>query len=272
MHVTTACAGCHKTAGVKPSKTCVDCHQANYDATTTPNHKTDGISTTCEACHTPVAWKPATLNHDQFFPLTGKHATVQCSDCHKTAGVKPPKTCVGCHQANYDATTNPNHVSAGMPTTCESCHTTTGWSPATFDHSKYWLLTGKHATTTCSACHKTPGVKLATVCSSCHQANYDATTNPNHAGVGLPTTCETCHTTTAWQPASFPSHKFPLSGGHNIACSICHTNPANYKAYSCYVAGCHNASSVASQHSGVSGFTPTAQACVSCHPSGQVGG
>ena len=342
VHVTTACAGCHKTAGVKPSKTCVDCHQANYDATTTPNHKTDGISTTCEACHTPVAWKPATLNHDQFFPLTGKHATVQCSDCHKTAGVKPPKTCVGCHQANYDATTNPNHVSAGMPTTCETCHTTTGWSPATFDHSKYWLLTGKHATTTCSACHKTPGVKLATVCSSCHQANYDATTNPNHAGVGLPTTCETCHTTTAWtpasfnhsqywaltgkhtttacnachkapgklptdcyachqanyvastnpshtslglpttcttchtttawQPASFPSHKFPLSGGHNIACSICHTNPANYKAYSCYVAGCHNASSVASQHSGVSGFTPTAQACVSCHPSGQVGG
>ena len=53
------------------------------------------------------------------FPLTGKHQTVACAQCHvggKYAGT--PTDCYACHQAKYQATKNPNHVAAGFPTTC----------------------------------------------------------------------------------------------------------------------------------------------------------
>ena len=37
--------------------------------------------------------------------------------------------------ATYQATKNPNHVAAGFPTTCETCHTTAQWPGAKFDHN-----------------------------------------------------------------------------------------------------------------------------------------
>jgi len=269
-HKTAQCAGCHKTQGVAPPKTCAGCHQANYDATTAPNHKVDGIPTTCESCHSTAAWKPATLNHDLFYPLTGKHKTVDCTACHQTQGDKPPKTCAGCHKAKYDGTTNPNHAGAGLSTACETCHTTAGWSPASFEHSKYWVLTGKHTATACGACHKTPGVKLPTDCNGCHQADFKAASNPNHVTLGLPTACTTCHTTSAWTPAAFPSHKFPISSGkHKLACLTCHTTPSNFKLFACSTAGCHSVSNTNSKHKGVSGYSSAPTACVKCHPNGK---
>ena len=66
-----------------------------------------------------------------------------------------PRTCVGCHLAKYQATTNPNHQAAGFPTTCETCHraTDTSWDQGTFNHTWFPITTGKHAGNPCSACH-----------------------------------------------------------------------------------------------------------------------
>ena len=44
-----------------------------------------------------------------------------------------PTTCVSCHQQDY-TTATPNHAAAMFPNTCASCHTTTRWDGATFDH------------------------------------------------------------------------------------------------------------------------------------------
>ena len=60
------------------------------------------------------------FNHDAVFPLVGAHATQACAACHKNGVYKgTPRDCVGCHLADYQQTTNPNHAAAGFPTTCE---------------------------------------------------------------------------------------------------------------------------------------------------------
>ena len=61
--------------------TCVGCHLAKYNATTTPAHAAAGFPTTCEICHTTTQWPGAVFAHTTF-PLTGKHTTVQCALCH----------------------------------------------------------------------------------------------------------------------------------------------------------------------------------------------
>ena len=41
-----------------------------------------------------------------------------------------------------DLTVAPDHAAAGLGTTCEGCHTTAGWTPASYvDHATFWPLT-----------------------------------------------------------------------------------------------------------------------------------
>jgi hypothetical protein len=84
-----------------------------------------------------------------------------------------PRDCYSCHQANYAATTNPNHQAAGFPTQCQSCHTTTAWRPASFDHDgRYFpIYSGKHRGewSSCSECHVSSGNYKAFECIFCHE-------------------------------------------------------------------------------------------------------
>ncbi|MBK7009055.1 MAG: hypothetical protein IPH36_10710 [Saprospiraceae bacterium] len=84
--------------------------------------------------------------HNNYYPLTGAHAAIatDCEQCHAGGNYSnTPNTCNGCHNANYVAAANPNHVVLGLSTDCASCHTTApGWSPATFAvHNTYYPLT-----------------------------------------------------------------------------------------------------------------------------------
>jgi len=239
-HDIADCTQCHKTGNyADASPECVSCHQTNYDATSNPNHKSAGISTDCIACHTPGGWTPSTLNHD-FFPLTQGHDIADCKQCHTTGNFADASPeCVSCHQTNYDATTNPNHKSAGFSTDCVSCHTPGGWTPSTFNHD-FFPLTQGHDIADCKKCHTTGSYTDASPeCVSCHQTNYDTTTNPNHKSAGFSTDCTSCHTTGGWTPSTFNHDFFPLTQGHNIAdCKKCHTT-GNYSDASSECVSCH---------------------------------
>jgi predicted CXXCH cytochrome family protein len=242
-HAAKACIDCHKTGNYTAiSKDCYTCHQQTYTATTNPNHVTSGFSTACATCHTTnPAWKPATFNHIATFPLTLGHAGRTCVECHKSGTyTSTPKDCYSCHQLDYTASTNPNHITAGMPTVCTTCHTTSpGWKPATFSHTSFPLTLG-HAGRTCLDCHK-GGNYTSTPkdCYSCHQQAYTATTNPNHITAGIPTTCTTCHTTSpGWKPATFSHTTFPLTLGHATpTCNDCHKGNYTTTSKDCYT--CH---------------------------------
>ena len=280
------CTSCHTNGSFSGlSRDCDRCHQANYAATTNPNHQAAHFPTTCADCHTTIpGWKPATFTiHNTYYPLTGAHTTVNCDLCH-IGGIYPntPNTCVGCHQANYSSSTNPNHQAANIPTTCVDCHTTVpGWKPATFTiHNTYWPLTGAHITTTCNQCHN--GIynnTIPTACVGCHLTNYNQTTNPPHASNQFGTDCQTCHTTNAWTPATFDhdGKYFPIySGKHQgtwTLCTDCHTTPSNYGIFSCIDCHAHNnQSQLNNDHQGVGGYSYNSLACYSCHPTGSTGG
>jgi hypothetical protein len=186
--------------------------------------------------------------------------------------------CVSCHQQDYNGTTSPVHSTAGFSTNCQTCHTTTAWQGATFDHSATaFPLTGVHRTTACNDCHG-GGVYagLNTACVSCHQQDYDGTTNPGHAAAGFPTDCASCHTTNGWQGATFnhDTRFFPIySGRHRglwSSCTTCHINAANYSQFTCF--SCHPHSDRAktdSDHRGRNGYSYDSQACYNCHPRGR---
>ena len=270
-HLSVACGSCHTNGytGGTPT-TCVGCHLTNFNASTNPNHTLAKFSTDCQTCHNVTAWSPSSFNHNTAttFPLAGAHIGVTCAACHTNGYAGIPTTCVSCHLTNYNATTNPNHITANFPKTCETCHSTTNWTSSTFNHSTSttFPLTGAHITVSCNLCHPTNYNAIPTTCVSCHLANYNATTNPNHVTAKFPTSCETCHSTTNWTSSTFnhsTSTTFPLTGAHiGLACNLCH--PSNYNAIPTTCVSCHLATynaAVNPNHIGAK-FATT---CETCH-------
>ena len=283
-HYMADCASCHPSAsslrfeplGVE----CADCHMADYQATTAPNHMEANLGTECADCHTISAfsWSGTGFSH-QFFPLTGGHDIQDCSRCHTTGDFTgTPAECYACHQEDYMATTNPSHQASGFSTDCMLCHTThPGWKPAVFDHSSFPLTEG-HLGLDCAQCHD-PGdySSISSECFSCHQDDYNSSTNPNHASIGLSTNCLECHTTQpGWRPAQFTIHDsqfFPIySGSHRgewDSCTQCHEDPNNYANFTCLTCHEHNQSSMDSQHNEVNDYSYNSVACLDCHPTGR---
>ncbi|MCP5049364.1 MAG: hypothetical protein GY940_19495 [bacterium] len=272
-HKATACTDCHKNQQYSGTpKDCGDCHRAEYNNTTNPNHQQSGYSFDCEDCHGSgaVTWTGATVDHSSF-PLKGNHKSTACTDCHKNgqyAGTA--KDCVDCHRTNYNNTTDPNHQQSGYSFDCEDCHGSGAvtWTGASVDHSAF-PLNGNHKTAACTDCH-TNGQYAGTPkeCSSCHQDDYNTTTNPNHQQSGYSTDCESCHGSGAvtWTGAVVDHSDFPLKGNHKTAaCTDCHTN-GQYAGTPPECASCHqdDYNNVTNPNHQQAGF---AMDCVPCHGS-----
>ncbi len=241
-HTVVDCSSCHVNDVFQglPSD-CVDCHLDDYNGTQDPNHSQAGFPTTCEQCHTPTSWDDADFDHP--YELVGVHATLDCESCHE-GGVYQgtPTDCVGCHQADYDGSQNPNHSAAGFPTACEACHAPTdgSWQGAIYPHTVYPLV-GSHTVVDCSSCHVNDVYQgLASDCVDCHLDDYNGTQDPNHSQAGFPTTCEVCHTPTSWDDADF-DHPFQLEGVHaTLDCESCHEGGV-YQGTPTDCVGCHQA-------------------------------
>lgn len=281
-HLAVDCEACHVPAPqgrptfVSRSTECVDCHIERYRGTTDPDHEAGGFPQDCNQCHSATDWNLARFNHAlTSFPLTGAHRAVSCEQCHTTGSYASMNTeCVSCHQQAYDATTQPSHVAASFPTNCVACHTTVAWLGAGFDHNATsFPLTGAHRAAACAQCHG-DGVYggKSTACVSCHQTDYDGTTDPAHRAASIPTTCVTCHTTTGWNGATFDhdGSYFPIySGDHRgkwSSCATCHINANDYNQFYCFSCHEHNKADMDDRHRGKSGYLYDSRACYSCHP------
>ena len=287
-HTTLQCTQCHNSTFGNysiSSGACANCHMADYNGTTNPNHKTAAFPTDCSGCHTTVAgWGGATFNHAATgFALTGSHATLQCVQCHVNSNYSLTSAnalCANCHMADYNGTNNPVHSAAGFPTTCDTCHTTTDWTGATFTHptTPIAIVNNAHSTVACTACHiNNVFTNTPTDCYSCHKTDYTNTTNPAHAAAGFPTTCATCHQIVAgWAGATFNHTQFPItSGTHNqsvwVTCNTCHTNASDYSVFTCINCHTHVQTTVDKQHGHVRNYVYSATSCYSCHPRGNGG-
>ena len=196
-HTTVLCTSCHINNNYNLSSTaCVTCHQTDYNNATIPiNHIQLGYPTSCDLCHNTVTWSAGTFNHSSTgFTLTGAHTAVACSSCHVNNNYTSlPTDCYSCHKTVYQTTTNPNHVAAGFPTTCQTCHTTTTWSGATFNHT-WFPMTHGNAQSVCATCHTNSSDYSVFQCTTCHAATQ---TNSQHSGVRNyvynNTNCYQCH-------------------------------------------------------------------------------
>lgn len=294
-HLTVAnqCVSCHASGYANTPTNCYACHQTAYTNATNPNHVTGGFPTTCAQCHTTnPGWRPATFDHNATgFPITGAHQAIanQCLLCHANGYVNTPNNCFACHLSDYNAAVNPNHAGLQFPTTCENgCHTTTAWTPSSFNHTTYtsYALVGAHQTiaSQCSKCHSGNLQSASTACYSCHQTNYNNSTQPNHAGSGFSHDCQNCHGQTVWVPwtVNHDAQYFPInSGKHNrkwTGCgggsgngAGCHTDNSNWRLFSCIHCHEHSLSSMNDHHKEVNNYAYNSQACFTCHPQGSTG-
>jgi hypothetical protein len=273
-HARAACRDCHTTLDFKGAPAdCASCHR--------DPHRGE-LGADCGQCHTPRSFIDRTamvrVHQGTRFPLTGSHLALDCAQCHapqaqgRLTFVNRPSDCVDCHRASYVATTTPNHGAAGFTTNCTQCHATTVWTTARFSHvGTGFPLTGAHIAVRCTGCHG-DGVYAgkSAACVSCHQAAYDATTDPNHALSAFPTDCTQCHTTSSWSGGRFTAHDASYfriySGAHGgrwSSCATCHNVANDYAQFTCL--SCHGQQETNGNHSDVSGYSYNSQACYTCH-------
>ena len=207
-HVQTQCSGCH-TGKAKPATTCNGCHR--------DPHAGRQVGA-CAECHRTTAWTDTTTleqHRRTRMPLTGRHAALDCSDCHKRQGERmysdTPSDCYACHSKDYhQATVHPQHDGGdGRPPfsrECGLCHQTTAWSPAyadpstlprnvmrTVDHDSYFVLTtGGHRGADCASCHPDARRTRFVRCDGCHSG---ASMRVLHRGpvTTVAASCLRCH-------------------------------------------------------------------------------
>jgi nitrate/TMAO reductase-like tetraheme cytochrome c subunit len=231
------CLACHRDAASLPdgdvtaahaihaknNTLCADCHSRIVHADTAKAESPIVPNAICEQCH---------KNHGSFVMLVGRHAVVDCADCHKNGDYQNTSPlCETCHQP-------PAQGHPGLTTGCQNCHSPVGWKPATtIDHAQTGFpLDGGHLKLECAACHGQPAAKPASAdCSTCHQ--------PPASHAGISTACDKCHTplAPAFQATKFVHRRVGehvTTGEIPLACEACHRS-GTFTALQCTGSGCH---------------------------------
>ncbi len=161
-HVSTACTSCHQNGVYKGTpQDCYSCHR------NTDKHNGQ-FGTNCASCHNTSTWKGATFNHNlSGFPLTGRHSSLACEQCHAGGQFSGTSSaCVSCHA-------DPAFHAGMFGTNCAGCHSTNNWSasyngshPGIADEGGYGV---NHGNTSCRTCH-TSTLHSAT-CAACHDGD-----------------------------------------------------------------------------------------------------
>ena len=237
-HIQVKCEKCHKPdVPGGPSRysdmkfgACIDCHVDPHKGSFKPKR--------CEDCHTTAGWKKLLpgfeFDHSKTkYPLLGKHATVACTDCHKSGDFKKQllfEKCADCHKPDPHKGQFEKRARKGE---CEECHKVEGWKPSLFGVKEHdtsgYPLKGKHGKVECDKCHLPAGkdtiykVKYG-ACLDCHKDPHDG----QFAGDPHKNRCEDCHTVkdfhqTTFTVAMHKKTKFILAGAHTaVPCSDCH--------------------------------------------------
>jgi hypothetical protein len=298
-------------AGSKLSNdTCLACHKTVKQSITDRrglHGRLPPPELTCQKCHPEHLGRDANLlwgpkgqkgfDHAKTgYPLNGKHAAVECANCHadrlihdpavKAARAKNPKqpTFLGlptqCAQCHFD------EHRGQLGSKCANCHNEAGWKPVPrFNHAKTeFPLLGKHAAVKCAQCHPTVtdakthadapmppySATFMRMSPVAHAACTDCHKDPHDGRLGAD--CTSCHSVQDWKEvkgvskerAFHENTRYPLRGAHaTVACKSCHGPfkgvPAVFKGLKfARCIDCH-----VDAHLGQMGSPP--RACDACH-------
>ena len=232
QHRDLPCESCHVKATFKGTPhDCVACHGAGTAVRGTAKPSSHILSSDrCDACHTPIAWKPA---------VKFDHAEVRGS-------------CSSCHNGVQAQGKGPTHIQTDLE--CDACHSTIGWAGAIFTHA--------NVTDNCGSCHNNVSAKgqpvthiptTGVACEACHSntnfVSFAGTTMNHTAVAGV--ACATCHeagrsffgVSIVTRPP--PPHPLVAAGD----CAVCHDNTMSFRT----------GNLMPPNH------IPTAQVCGLCH-------
>ncbi len=226
-----------------------------------------------------IAW-PSLTTAKATFPLEGKHADLNCVQCHTrptqasvqfTASTfgEAPQDCAGCHAEPA------SHLGV-FAADCSLCHSTDAWLPARldgkpFDHSvdTAFSLT-LHSKDyngnpiSCKGCHTTDIHKIdVQTCITCHAGALDLKKDPSKAEFMQKHTaqygskCMDCHDGVDRMSNFNHDQVFALNGAHKtIACTDCHKD-RTFKGTARECSACHAEPKI---HAGFFGLQ-----CQDCH-------
>lgn len=186
------CFACHAPFQGANAKRCTTCHvvtdiglrtskgvailqterrPAFHQALTEPN---------CIACHS-----------DHSRPMLAKAGAVRFD--HALLKVAARANCQSCHTAPRD------EMHRGQTLGCSTCHQPVHWKPATFDHSRYFLLDRDH-NAACTTCHLGGRYEQYT-CYGCHE-HQQAKIIAEHREEGIVNiqNCVRCHRSARGEP------------------------------------------------------------------------
>ncbi len=261
----TECSSCHKRFNKKGQDAlCKDCHE-DIASDLQSQRGFHGLSVdvgdvTCASCHTDhkgrdadiVTLDETTFNHDfTNFELLGAHREAECGDCHATDEKRRGTSglCIDCHRDDDVHKTT-------LGEECGSCHESTEWVDATFDHDTTgYALLGKHLDAACLDCHEDETYQNApATCFGCHSED-DA--HDGRSG----NECESCHNPSDWNDSSFSHERdteFLLEGKHaQLACNNCHSDDPFQDEMKTTCIACHLDDDEHDGHNGVE--------CTDCH-------
>ena len=232
------CLSCHKPFAGVTSVQCISCHKQSDISVRNVAGGLLPINTTKVLFHRGVSSNSCIECHTDHKGSDSKKTSKHFK--HEALPLLQQKECIACHstQKPQDAM---HRFAKGS---CAECHGTKNWKPATFNHSKLSASSAKQ-------------------CISCHKADLPKDTLHRISQAN----CAVCHKTTAWKPATFDHNRyFRLDGDHRASCVTCHTEPGNYKKYTCYNCHEHSAARIIRKHEKEGIFNY--QNCMKCHRDG----
>ncbi len=251
LHTSVSCQQCHAPQGGPANaglrftglnfSECSGCHRDPHRG---------AVGASCAACHTTAGWTAPTPNSKSGFdhsrtryPLTGRHSSLACASCHKTADFSDhiaSGQCRDCHKDKHDG----QFAKRADKGDCGSCHTVDrGFEFSTFDVKAHaqtpYPLMGRHSAVACKGCHATKNGFTnyhpnSGNCTDCHKDSH-AGQFATRADKGE---CNGCHRLdrsfefSTFDVKAHAETRYPLMGRHStVACKDCHTTNNRFTDY-----------------------------------------
>ena len=183
--LTADCFACHAPFRGPSAQRCMVCHApADIGRRTTkglPITSARGrrpfhaalTSQSCMACH-----------RDHLEPFFRASEMTRFDHSLLTSTIR--NECTACHAAPEDA------LHRAQTSTCAQCHNQDRWKPATFEHSKFFVLDEQH-NASCATCHSGSGYKEYT-CFGCHEHQPNKMSERHlREGIRNINNCISCH-------------------------------------------------------------------------------
>lgn len=183
--ITDNCFACHAPLrGASPDK-CIACHALPDIGVRTTKGKAIPQSAGKTAFHQALAEQNCMACHsDHAGPMLTQRSRNRFA--HNLLKPDMQARCETCHTAPRTA------VHRGIDMGCAQCHSVAGWTPATFDHDRFFKLDGDHKAP-CVTCHVN-AVYTRYTCFGCHE-HQPGPIRALHAEEGIRNidNCVRCH-------------------------------------------------------------------------------